>query len=67
MGFGFNLGVIFIILPLTVILLSIWVFSGKKIFGKTLVFIWLGLIGLVVLSLTIQTLIAKKELKKKDY
>lgn len=67
MGFGFNLGFIFIILPLTIILLLIWALSGKKIFGKTLGLIWLGLIGLVVLSLTIHTLTAKKELEKKDY
>ena len=67
MGFGFNLGFIFIILPLTGILLLVWAITRNKIFGKTLGFIWLGIIGLIIFSLTVQTLTAKKELKKKDY
>ncbi|KQR94450.1 hypothetical protein ASG01_00755 [Chryseobacterium sp. Leaf180] len=67
MGFGFNLFVIFVVLPLSVILLSVWIFSKNKIFGKTLGFIWLGIVGLIIFSLTAQTLTAKKELKKKDY
>ena len=67
MGFGFNLGFIFIVLPLTGILLVAWLITQNKIFGKAIGFIWLGLIGLVVLSLTIQALTGKKELKKKDY
>ena len=67
MGFGFNLGFIFLLLPLTGILLLVWVFSGKKLLGKTFGFIWLGIIGLIVFSWIIQVLTAKKELKKKDY
>ena len=67
MGFGFNLFIVFVLLPLTGILLLIWLFSKKKIFGKTLGFIWLGIIGLVILTLALQTLTAKKVLKKKDY
>ena len=67
MGFGFNLFVVFILFPLTVILLLIWLFSGKKLFGKTIGLIWLGIIGLVVFSMTINWLTSKTELKKKDY
>jgi hypothetical protein len=67
MGFGFNLGMIFIILPLTIILLLIWLISRKKIFGKTLLIIWGGIIGLVVLSTTLNWIFSKKELTKKDY
>ena len=67
MGFGFNLFFIFILLPLTAILLLIWLFSKKKIFGKTLGIIWFGIIGLIILSMTIRTLTSKKELKKEDY
>ena len=67
MGFGFNLFVIFVLLPLSVILLAVWIFSKNKIFGKTLGFIWLGIVGLIIFSLTAQILTAKKELKKKDY
>jgi hypothetical protein len=67
MGFGFNLFVVFILFPLTVILLLIWLFSGKKLFGKTIGLIWLGIIGLVVFSMTINWLTSKTELEKKDY
>ncbi|SEA97097.1 hypothetical protein SAMN05443667_113142 [Flavobacterium gillisiae] len=67
MGFGFNLFFIFILLPLSVILLLIWLFSKKKVFGKTLGAIWFGIIGLVVFSGTIQWLTAKTELDKEDY
>ena len=67
MGFGFNLFYVFILVPLTAILLLIWLISGKFIVGKTLGLIWLGIFGLVTLSLIIQLLTAKKVLKKKDY
>jgi hypothetical protein len=67
MGFGFNLFVVFILFPLTVILLLIWLFSGKKLFGKTIGFIWIGIIGLVVFSMTINWITSKTELEKNDY
>jgi hypothetical protein len=67
MGFGFNLFFIFILVPATIILLLIWLFSKKQIFGKTLGIIWLSIFGLALFSYIIQTLTAKKELKKKDY
>jgi hypothetical protein len=67
MGFGFNLFFVFILVPLTAILLLTWLISGKLLFGKILGFIWLGIFGLGALSLTLQALTAKKVLKKKDY
>ncbi len=67
MGFGFNLSFIFIILPLTIILFLVWVFIGKNFFVKTIAIIWLGLIGLVFLSKSIQWLTAKTVLNKQDY
>ena len=67
MGFGFNLFFVFILVPLTAILLLIWLFSGKKLFGKTLGVIWLGIFGLIFFSMTIKCLTSKTELKKKDY
>lgn len=67
MGFGFNLLFIFILVPLTGILLLGWLLTRKKIFGKILGFIWAGIFGLVILSTIVQTLTAKKVLKKEDY
>jgi hypothetical protein len=67
MGFGFNLFFIFILVPLTGILLVTWLLTRKKILGKVIGVIWLGIFGLVFLSGSIQWLTKKKELKKKDY
>jgi hypothetical protein len=67
MGFGFNLFFIFILAPLTVILLVSWLLTRKRIFGKTLGLIWLGIFGLVFLSGIAQWLTAKPNLVKKDY
>ncbi len=67
MGFGFNLFFVFILVPLTGILLVIWLVTRKKIFGKIVGLICLGIVGLALLSGTVQWLTAKKELKKKDY
>jgi hypothetical protein len=67
MGFGFNLFFVFILVPLTGILLVIWLITRRKIFGKTVGLIWLGIFGLALLSGTVQWLKAKTELKKKDY
>ena len=67
MGFGFNLFFFFILIPLTGILLFGWLVTRKKIFGKTVGLIWLGIFGLTLLLGTIQWLTAKTELEKKDY
>jgi len=67
MGFGFNLFFIFILVPLTGILLLIWLITRKKIFGKVLGLIWGGIFGLVILSSTIRYITSTKELEKEDY
>jgi hypothetical protein len=67
MGFGFNLLFSFILLPLTVMLFIIWATSKKRIFGKILGMIWIGVTALVVVSLITSTLTEKKVLEKKDY
>lgn len=67
MGFGFNLFFIFILVPATIILLLISLFSKKEIFGKTLRIIWFSVFSLVLFSYIVQALTSKKELKKKDY
>ncbi|HTN17829.1 MAG TPA: hypothetical protein VL092_09130 [Chitinophagaceae bacterium] len=67
MGLGFSLLFVFILLPLTGILLVIWLLTRKKMFGTILGWIWLGIFGLILLSGIVQWLTAKTELKKKDY
>ena len=67
MGFGFNLFFIFILVPLTGILLIAGLITKKRLIGKMLGFIWLGIFGLVFLSGIIQWLNSKTELEKEDY
>ncbi len=67
MGFGFNLFFVFILLPLTGILLLAWLLKKKKIFGKTLGLIWIIISGLILLSGIAQWLTADTLLEKKDY
>jgi len=67
MGFGFNLFFVFIIVPLTGILLVTWLLTRKKIFGKLIGIVWLGIFGLAFFAGIIQWLTAKAELEKKDY
>ena len=69
MGFGFNLFFVFILVPLTGILLVTWLLTQKKIFGIVLGLIWLGIFGLGFYSSTIQWLRERKDfkLKKNDY
>jgi hypothetical protein len=67
MGFGFNLFFIFILVPLTGILLIAWLLSRKLWIGKILGFIWLGIFALALLSGIVQWLTSKTELDKEDY
>ncbi|MDP2692516.1 MAG: hypothetical protein Q8O88_02645 [bacterium] len=67
MGFGFNLFFIFILVPLTGILLIAWLLSRKLWIGKILGFIWLGIFGLALQSGIVQWLTSKTELDKDDY
>ena len=67
MGFGFNLLFIFVLLPLTGILLLLWAFTKKNIFGKTLGIIWIAIIAIGIVSGILQKLNAKILLTKKDF
>ncbi len=67
MGFGFNLGMIFIIMPLSGLLLIIWLITKKLIFVKILAGIWGLIILLVIVASIAQPIFEKKKLKKKDY
>ena len=66
MGFGFNLLLIFIIIPLTIIALLVWIVSKKKIFGQFAGIIWIGIIGLVILVQIIKFIANLNELKQND-
>ena len=67
MGFGFNLFFAFVLIPLTLILLSIWLITKTKFIGKTLGAIWIGILCLVIVASLIQWLTSKTELKKNDF
>lgn len=67
MGFGFNLFFIFIIVPLTALLLLGWLVTRRKIYGKVIGGIWIAIFALILISITIQFFTKKKELKKEDY
>jgi len=67
MGFGFNLFFAFILIPLTIILLIGWAVTRKNLYGKVVAIIWLGIMGLIMISITIQAITSKKTLRKTDY
>ncbi len=67
MGFGFNLLFIFVLIPISIILLILWIVTKNKIFGKI---IGMGIVGLLVfaiLSFILNKVFAKKVLVKADY
>lgn len=67
MGFSFNLFFIFILIPLTIILLIGWLLTKKKIFGLTTGIIWLGIFGLTIVTQIMMRLNAPVSINKKDY
>ncbi len=67
MGFGFNLGMIFIIIPLTLILFLLGVFTKKNEFYKGIGCIWIPLLCIVGLSIIVSLLPDTSLLRKKDY
>ena len=67
MGFGFNLGMIFIVLPLTGLLLIFWLVSRKRLFGYVLAIIWGGIFSLVLLAEVTRLFFDKMTLDKKDF
>ncbi len=67
MGFGFNLGMIFIVLPLTGILILLSIITNKKFFGQALMTIWGGLFALIILRMILSPFSSKKVLDETDY
>ncbi|WP_303311823.1 hypothetical protein [Hymenobacter sp. BT730] len=66
MGFGFNLFVLFILIPLSLVLALLWNISGKRFFGKALGLLWGGLIGLILAGLVIRPFTEKIDLAQED-
>jgi hypothetical protein len=66
MGFGFNLGMIFIILPVTILLFLTGVITKKTSFLKAIGCIWIPIVCLIGLSL-ITNLFPDNVLEKEDY
>jgi len=58
---------LFILAPLTTILLLAWWGTGNKIYGKIVGYFWMSLVGLLVLGITIRLLTEKVKLEKSDY
>jgi len=67
MGFGFNLFFIFIILPLSSILLLLWATTQRKTFGKLLRMLWGGIFILILLATTLRFVRTKKKWRKKTF
>ncbi|MCW3788925.1 hypothetical protein [Plebeiibacterium sediminum] len=67
MGFGFNLGMIFIILPLSGLLLILWLITKKSLFVNALGIIWGLIVILVLISGATHFIFDKKKLKHKDF
>ena len=67
MGFGFNLFLIFILLPLIGIFAILYGLTKKKIFGKSIFYIIIGIFSIMIISGTTQWLRSKKVLTKADY
>jgi hypothetical protein len=62
-----GLGLIFLVLPITVILITAWLFTKKSVYGKVLLLMWGGLVFLGILSIIINTVFSKKILEKSDF
>ena len=67
MGFGLLLLFVFVIVPLTIILLTTWFLTNKKIFGQALGVFWLCILGFVFIGSVTQWLTQKTNLERKDY
>ena len=66
MGFGFNLALIFIVLPITIILLFGGALTGKSEYLKGLGCIWIPILFMSLVS-GIASLLPDNVLKKEDY
>ena len=66
MGFGFNLLVILIIIPIIGVLLVSWLISGKKEVGTMLLFIIIGFIAFEILVAGLKWIRSKRNLDRGD-
>ena len=66
MGFGANLFFVFILIPGTLIMLITWIFTRSKQIGRLLLFGWLGVFALAVLSIIVRYFTEKKQLDRDD-
>ena len=67
MGFGFNLFFAFILVPLLAILLLLWLVTQKRIIGKAIAAICIGVLSLIIFSSVLHAVFNKKILSKHDY
>jgi len=58
---------LFVIAPLTGVLLLVWWGTNNNIYGKIAAFIWIGLFALFALGTIVHLLTDKTNLTKKDY
>lgn len=58
--------ILLVLLPLTGILLLLWLITRKNIFGKIAGTLWLGLISLIILLYIVSIFTSKKEINKND-
>ncbi len=66
MGFGFNIFIAFIIFPLTIILVIVWLFNRSKLLLKILGVIWGCIFGLALLSCIVHFFTDKRNVKRDD-
>lgn len=67
MGFGFNLAMVFIILPLSALLLFISVVFRKYFFAKILAWMWIFIIAGAIFISIMNWAVSKTELDASDY
>lgn len=67
MGFGFNLLFILVLLPVSGILLVLWLGSRKRIFGSALAGLWIVIITVIFIASLVQRYHQKTILSRNDY
>jgi hypothetical protein len=66
MGFGFNLFAVFILFPISIILVIAWLFSRSNLLLKILIITWGCVFSLIAISWLVETLTMKKNLHQED-
>lgn len=67
MGFGFNLFVVFVLLPFTVVSVIIWLLTKRGLLLIASALGWVGILAIALLSTVVQALTSKIVLNKNDY